>query len=129
MQRGEAFARLFEARAQAEREPRCHFIRALALLAEEIEWAAEAAAGGKFVDALAEIEKTVTDEAGERFSQIGDVFIELAAGLDDEFGGGGGRGSANIGDKIRDGEIGFVADAGDDGNLGSSDGASNEFLR
>ena len=46
----EALARLFEARAKAERESRSHLVGALALLAEEIERAAESAAGGKLVD-------------------------------------------------------------------------------
>jgi len=40
--RVEAFARLLEARAKAERKPRSHLIGALALLAEKIERAAEA---------------------------------------------------------------------------------------
>src|SRR5260370_10908091 len=51
MRGGEAFARLFEARAKAEGEARCHLIGALALLAEEIERAAKAAGRGKLMDA------------------------------------------------------------------------------
>ena len=51
MSGSEALARLIEARAKAEREARSHFIGALALLAEEIERAAETAARGKFVGA------------------------------------------------------------------------------
>jgi len=48
---GEALARLFEARAEAEGETRSHFVGALALLAKEIEWSAETVAGGKLMDA------------------------------------------------------------------------------
>ncbi len=51
MRGSEAFARLLEARAKAEGKARRHLIGALALLAEEIERAAEAAARGKLMDA------------------------------------------------------------------------------
>src|SRR6266700_6540759 len=108
----EAFARLLEARAKAEREARGHLIGALALLAEKIERAAEARARGKLVDAAGQFQQAVTDQAGEGFAQVGDMLIEFTAGLDDKLGGGGRSGGADIGDKIRDGEIGFVADAG-----------------
>jgi len=53
---GEAFARLLEARAKAEGEARSHFIGALALLAKEIERAAETAARGEFVDAAGQFQ-------------------------------------------------------------------------
>jgi|SRR5213593_3890934 len=124
----EAFARLVEARAETERKPRSHLIGALTLLAEKIERAAEARARGKLVDAAGQFQQAVTDQAGEGFAQVGDMLIEFTAGLDDKLGGGGRSGGADIGDKIRDGEIGFVADAGDDGNFGGSDGARHGFF-
>src|SRR4029077_16939375 len=68
------------------------------------------------------------NEASERLAQIGDVLIEFAARLDHELGSCGGSGSANVSDKIGDGEIGFMAHAGDDGNFGSSDGAGERFF-
>ncbi len=60
--------------------------------------------------------------------EFGEVLIEFAASLNDEFGGGGRSGGAHVGNKIGDGEIGLVADAGDDrkGTLG--DGASDDFF-
>src|SRR5882762_3395896 len=128
MSGGEAFARLLEACAKAEGEARSHFIGALALLAKEIERTAEAAARGEFVDAAGPFQQPVAEHAGEGFAQVGDVLIELGARLNDELGGGGRRGSANVGDEIGDGEIGFVADAGDHGNFRSEDGARDDFF-
>jgi hypothetical protein len=83
VQRGKAFARLFEACAKARGEARGHFIGALTLLAEEIERATEATARGEFVDTFAEIEQPIANEAGNRLAQVGDVFIKFAAGLYD----------------------------------------------
>ena len=46
---------------------------------------------------------------------VGEVLGDLVLGLGDELGGGGGRGGAQVGDEVGDGEVGFVADGGDDG--------------
>ena len=64
----------------------------------------------------------------ERLAKVGDVFVEFAAGVDDEFGGRGRGGGANVGDEIGDGEIGFVADARDYWNHGLRDGARDRFF-
>jgi len=45
----------------------------------------------------------------------------------DELGGCGRRGRPEIGDKIGDGEVGFVADGGDDGQFGVEDHFGEEF--
>src|SRR6266851_1667474 len=124
----EAFARLLEARAETEGKARGHLIGALTLLAEKIERAPEARARGKLVDAARQFQKAVADQAGEGFAQVGDMLIEFTAGLDDKLGGGGRSGGADVGNEIGDSEIGFVADAGDDGNFGSGDGARHEFF-
>src|SRR5260370_1218844 len=124
----EAFARLLEARAKAEGKPRSHLIGAVALLAEKIERAAEARARGKLVDAARQFQHAVTDQPGEGFAEFGDMLIEFTARLDDKLGGGGWRRSADVGDEVGDGEIGFVADAGDDGNFGGGDGARHRFF-
>src|SRR5882672_3854816 len=117
MSSGEAFSRLREARAQAEREARSHFIGALALLAQKIERAAKAAARGEFVNATRQFQQAIPNQTSERFAQVSDVLVELGARLDDQLGGGGRRGGANVGNEIGDGEIGFVAYAGDHGNF------------
>src|SRR5580704_3051772 len=59
---------------------------------------------------------------------FGNVPLEFVAGADHDFGGGRGRRSAQVGDKIGDGEIGFVADAGDDRNYGFGNRAGNRLF-
>ena len=46
----------------------------------------------------------------------------------DDLRGFGGRVGVVIGDEIADGAIHFVADAGDDGDAGSGDGAGDDFF-
>src|SRR5256886_10071786 len=128
MRGGVPFARLFEARAKTESEARSHFVGALALLAQKIERTAEAAARTEFMNAAAENEDAITNLIAERLAKVGNMFIEFAARLHDKFGGGAGSGSANVRDKIRDSEIGFVADAGDHGNFRIEDGAGDDFF-
>src|SRR5258708_26993815 len=65
MRGGEAFARLLEARPEAEGKARSHFIGALALLAEKIERAAESAPRGELVDATAEHQDAIAHLFGE----------------------------------------------------------------
>jgi hypothetical protein len=60
--------------------------------------------------------------------QGGSVIFHFLARADDQFGGRGRRGSAEVGDEIDDGEVGFVADGGDDGDLGGRDGAGQGFV-
>ncbi len=55
----------------------------------------------------------------------GDDIEQAVFGADDELGGGRGRGRAEIGDEIGDGEIGFVADGGDDRHFGCANGAGD----
>ena len=80
----------------------------------------------------------VERETGEAFAQahqleargtletmrlIGQVIGDFVLGLSDEFSGGGWRGSAEVGNKVGDGEVGFVTDRGYDGELRCEDGA------
>ncbi len=43
----------------------------------------------------------------------------------DELGGGGGSGGAQVRGEVGDGEVGFMADGGDDGQARGGDGAGN----
>ena len=54
--------------------------------------------------------------------------FDLLARTDDQFGGRGRRGSAQIGNEINDREVGFVANGGDDGNIHLGDCASKTFM-
>ena len=59
---------------------------------------------------------------------FGNVPLEFVAGAHHDFGGGRGRRRAQVGDEIGDGEIGFVADAGDDGNYGFGNRAGHRLF-
>ena len=50
---------------------------------------------------------------------------DFVLGLGDELGGGRGSGSAKVGGEVGDGEVGFVADGGDDGEWRGGDGSGN----
>ena len=57
-----------------------------------------------------------------------DALFDAVLGGGDELGGGGGRGGAEVGDEVGDGEVGLVADGGDDGELGGGDGAGEGLV-
>src|SRR5438045_4713989 len=128
MRDGEALGGLFEPRGEAEGEAGNHFIGALALLAKQIERAAKTGTGRKFVNAATENQDAIAYLLGESPAQVSNVLVEFAACLDNQFGGGGRRGSAHVGDEIGDGEVGLVADSGDYGNLRIENGAGDDFF-
>ncbi len=53
----------------------------------------------------------------------GEVIGDFVLGFGDELGGCRWCWGAKIGNEIGDGEVGFVADGGDDGELGGDDGS------
>ncbi len=81
------------------------------------------AADGQTGEALAGLQELEAGGAVEAVRVGGDMLGDLVLGLGDELGGGGGGGSAEVGGEIGDGEVGFVADGGDDGQPGGGDGA------
>ena len=85
----------------------------LLALADEFHHAGEGAVLREFGQGLASHQQAVAHGAAEAIVQSGGVVFDFLARADDEFGGGGGRGSAQVGNEIDDGEIGFVADGGD----------------
>src|SRR5262249_54300973 len=95
---------------------------------QKIEWAAKTAARGKFVNAAAQHENAIAHLIGERGAEFGNMLIEFAARLHDELGRGRRSRSAHVRDKIGDGEIGFVADTGNDGDFRIEDGAGDDFF-
>src|SRR5260370_37387622 len=70
MGRGEGAGCIVEVCAEAVHQARGEVVGALALLAEHVERAAESAAARKLVDAVAELEQAIADEAGERLAQV-----------------------------------------------------------
>jgi hypothetical protein len=55
------------------------------------------------------------DGAVDAGGEGGDALFDAVLGGGDELGGGGGGGGAEVGDEVGDGEVGLVADGGDDG--------------
>jgi len=80
---GEAAARVTNICAEAVSQAGGEFIRSLALLTQEVEWAAEASARGIFVNAAAEDENAIANLLDEGAAEVGDVLGEFAAGLHD----------------------------------------------
>ena len=83
------------------------------------------AGDGDARETLAGLEKLKEAGAFEAGIEAGEVVGDAVLGLGDELGGGRWRGRAEVGDEIGDGEVGFVADGGDHGNLGGGDGAGD----
>ena len=80
------------------------------------------------MNTAAEHEYAITNLFGEGLAEFGDVLIEFTARLHDELGSGARSRGANVRDEIGDGEIGFMADTGDDGNFGIKNRASDDFF-
>ena len=76
---------------------------------------------------LAGLEKLEAAGAFEAGIEAGNVLGDAVLGFGDELGGGGGRGGAQVGDEVGDGEVGLMADGGDDGDLRGDDGAGDAF--
>ena len=57
----------------------------------------------------------------------GEVLGDLVLRLGDELSGGGRSGRAQVGDEIGDGEVGLVADGGNDGQSARCNGAGDWF--
>ena len=73
------------------------------------------AADGQAGEALAGLQELEAGGALEAVGVGGEMLGDLVLGLGDELGGGGGSGGAEVGGEVGDGEVGFMADGGDDG--------------
>ena len=85
------------------------------------------AADGQAGEALAGLEELEAGGAVKAVRLSGEMLGDVVLGLGDELGGGGGGGGAEVGDEVGDGEVGFVADGGDDGEARGDDGAGHGF--
>jgi len=75
---------------------------------------------GRWVRLLACLQELKASGAFEAVRLVGQVLGDLVLGLGDELGGGRGGGGAEVGGEVGNGEVGFVADGGDDGKLGGN---------
>ena len=73
------------------------------------------------------LHETIAGSALETLVEGLDAIGDVVQRGGDQLGGGGGRGGAQVGDEVGDGEVGLVADGGDDGKLGGGDGFGEEF--
>ena len=73
--------------------------------------------GLQIAHAMAALGKPITNLLHQLPLVLGDVPLEFLARTHDQLRCGGRRGRAQIRDKIGDGEISFMADAGDHGNF------------
>ena len=92
-------------------------VEALGLAVQKRGDAGLGAADGQAGEALAGLQELEAGGAFETVGLVGEVLGDLVLGFGDELGGGGGRGGAEVGGEVGDGEVGFVADGGDDGEL------------
>ena len=102
-------------------------VEALGLAVEKRGHAGLGAADGETGEALVGLKELEAAGAFETVGLVGEMLGDFVLGLGDELGGGGGRGGAEVGGEVGDGEVGLVADGGDDGELGGDDGAGDAF--
>ena len=98
-------------------------VESLGLAVEERGDSGFGAADGDAGEALAGLEELEAGGAFEAVRLIGEVLGDLVLSFSDELGGGGGGWGAEVGGKVGDGEVGFVANGGDDGEFAGDDGA------
>src|ERR1700723_2851183 len=84
--------------------------------------------GGEGSEALACLHELVADGAAYPGFEGLDALLNAVLGGGDEFGGGGGSGGAQVGDEVRDGEVGLMSDGRDGGERGRGDGAGEGFV-
>ena len=76
---------------------------------------------------LSRLHQGVACRAVQALAQLLQAFFHLVLSSRDELGCSGRSGSAQVGDEVRNREVGFVPDGGDDGDLRGSDGARQRF--
>ena len=74
-------------------------------------------------EALACSEELEAVGTGKAVKLGGEMLLDLVLGLGYQLGCGGRGGGAEVGGEVGDGEVSFMADGGDDGEIGGGDGA------
>ena len=125
---GEALDAVAEAALGDGFEAESQLIDALVAAVDGVAEAREHGLGRETGVALAgvhQVEAACSVDAG---GEGGDAFFDAVLRGGDEFGCGGRRGSAKVGYEVGDGEVGLVADGGDDGELRRGDGAGEGLV-
>jgi len=109
-------------------EAQAEVVEALLAAGDGVVDAGEDVRGREAGEALAGVEEVEAAGAEDGAAEIFDALPNAVLGGGDDLGGGGGSGGAEVGDEVGDGEVGLVADGGDDGKLGDGDGAGEGFV-
>src|SRR5579872_2165276 len=117
-----------EAQAENYSELRGKLVNALTAPPDQHLKLAEAAMRLQIADMVAALREKIADFLHEAALVLADMALEFLARADHHFRGSGRSGRTKIGDKIRDGEIRFVADAGDYWNRGSGNRTRDDFF-
>ncbi len=91
------------------------FVEALGEAVEKRGDARLRSADGQAGEALAGLQELEAGGALKAVGVGGEMLGDLVLGFGDELGGGGGGGGAEVGGKVGDGEVGFMAYRGNDG--------------
>ena len=109
-----------------EAEP--EVIQALRAAGDGIAETGEDVLGGEAGEALAGLEEAELAGAEDGAVELVDAFFDTVLGGGDELGGGRWGGGAEVGDEVGNGEVGLVADGGDDGEGGGGDDAGEALV-
>jgi hypothetical protein len=112
-----AAAHLFKEQALGELHSVGKVIEFLLALANNFHDAGKGAVLGEFGQGLTSHQQAVTHGAANALVESRGVVFDFLARADHQFGCGRGRRSAEVGDEIDDGEIGFMANSGNNRNL------------
>jgi hypothetical protein len=83
---------------------------------------------GERGEALAGQHELVADGAADTCGEQFDALLDAVLSCCDEFRGGRGSGGAQVGNEIRDGEVGLVANGGNNRQFRGGDGACESFI-
>ena len=124
----EGFARVADLSAGGTFELIAEFVQMLLAFAEHAHWLAAFEGLASVVEFFATPLDALMNEPAEAGFKFSESLAAGDGGFGDLFGGGAGRGGAEIGGEIADGEIDFVADRADDWKFGGDDGAGSQFF-
>jgi len=126
--RGDLRGRRAQAAGDGQVEAVAEVVQALAAAADKTLQPIVDLRDGEGGEALARQHELVADGAARTGVESLHALFDAVLGCGDEFSSGGGRGGAQIGDEVRDGEVGLVPDRRNDGQLRRSNGAGEGLV-